>query len=98
MPQVWPTLCECAPRRRPKPGDKWHLDEVFLTIQGKRHYLWRAIDQDGSILDIVDNALRSQMEVIPQITPSKNCDRTSYTPPDSTASTRPAAHDGRPWP
>jgi len=28
-------------RRRPKPGDKWHLDEVFLTIHGERHYLWR---------------------------------------------------------
>jgi putative transposase len=27
-------------RRRPRPGDKWHLDEVFITIQGKIHYLW----------------------------------------------------------
>jgi putative transposase len=34
-------------RRRPTPGDKWHLDEVFLTIHGARHYLWRAVDQDG---------------------------------------------------
>jgi putative transposase len=40
-------------RRRPRPGDKWHLDEVFLTIQGERHYLWRAVDQDGNILDIL---------------------------------------------
>jgi putative transposase len=32
-------------RRRPRPGDKWHLDEVCLTIQGVRHYLWRAVDQ-----------------------------------------------------
>jgi putative transposase len=39
--------------RRPRPGDKWHLDEVFLTIQGKRYYLWRAVDQDGHILDIL---------------------------------------------
>jgi putative transposase len=39
--------------RRPKPGDKWHLDEVFLTITGKRQYLWRAIDQEGNILDIL---------------------------------------------
>jgi putative transposase len=31
-------------RRRPRPGDTWHLDEVFLTIHGKRHYLWRAVD------------------------------------------------------
>jgi putative transposase len=40
-------------RRRPRPGDKWHLDEVFLTIKGKRHYLWRAVDPEGSVLDIL---------------------------------------------
>ncbi len=40
-------------RRRPRPGDKWHLDEVFLTINGERHYLWRAVDQDGHVLDIL---------------------------------------------
>ena len=40
-------------RRRPRPGDKWHLDEVFLTIKGERHYLWRAVDQDGNVLDIL---------------------------------------------
>ena len=35
-------------RRQPRPGDKWHFDEVFLTINGRRHYLWRAVDQDGT--------------------------------------------------
>src|SRR5919197_1408445 len=40
-------------RRRPRPGDKWHLDEVFLTIKGERHYLWRAGDQEGTVLDIL---------------------------------------------
>jgi putative transposase len=40
-------------RRHPKPGDKWHLDAVFLTINGARHYLWRAVDQDGNVLDIL---------------------------------------------
>jgi len=40
-------------RRWPQPGDKWHLDEVFLTIHGERHYLWRAVDQDGHVLDIL---------------------------------------------
>ena len=40
-------------RRRPRPGDKWYMDEVFLTIKGKRHYLWRAVDQDGNVLDIL---------------------------------------------
>jgi putative transposase len=38
-------------RRRPKPGDKWHLDEVFLVIKGEHHSLWRAVDQEGHILD-----------------------------------------------
>src|SRR6195952_5737024 len=40
-------------RRRPQPGDKWHLDEVFIRIQGAQHYLWRAVDQDGIVLDIL---------------------------------------------
>jgi putative transposase len=40
-------------RRRPRPGDKWHMDEVFLTIKGERHYLWRAVDQEGNVLDIL---------------------------------------------
>jgi putative transposase len=40
-------------RRRPCPGDKWHMDEVFLRIQGVQHYLWRAVDQDGVVLDIL---------------------------------------------
>jgi putative transposase len=39
-------------RRRPRPGDEWHLDEVFLKINGQAHYLWRAVDQDGAVLDI----------------------------------------------
>jgi putative transposase len=40
-------------RRRPKRGDKWHLDEVFLTVNGERRYLWRAVEQDGHGLDIL---------------------------------------------
>src|ERR671933_1122461 len=46
-------------RRRPRPGDKWHLDEVFIRIRGKLHYLWRAVDQDGEILDILVQSRRS---------------------------------------
>jgi putative transposase len=47
-------------RRRPRPGDKWHLDEVFLTINGERHYLWRAVDQDGHVLDILVQSHRNK--------------------------------------
>ena|SRR6266404_4355120 len=39
-------------RKSPRPGDRWHLDEVFLKINGWPHYLWRAVDQDGDVLDI----------------------------------------------
>jgi putative transposase len=45
-------------RRRPRPGDKWHLDEVFIKINGKTHYLWRAVDQDGTVLDILVTSRR----------------------------------------
>ncbi|GAC1550665.1 MAG: hypothetical protein NVS2B7_26760 [Herpetosiphon sp.] len=45
-------------RRRPRPGDKWHLDEVFLTINGKTAYLWRAVDQHGTVLDILVQSRR----------------------------------------
>jgi transposase-like protein len=53
VPQVWPSVWNQLRHRRPKPGDKWHLDEVFLTINRERYYLWRAVDQDGHVLDIL---------------------------------------------
>ena len=40
-------------RRLPCPGDKWHLDEVCLMIAGQKHWLWRAVDQDGVVLDVL---------------------------------------------
>ncbi|WP_327311563.1 MULTISPECIES: IS6 family transposase [unclassified Streptomyces] len=40
-------------RRCVQPGDKWHLDEVFLRISGELKYLWRAVDADGNVLDIL---------------------------------------------
>jgi putative transposase len=46
-------------RRRPRPGDKWYMDEVFIRIRGKQHYLWRAVDQDGNVLDILVQSRRS---------------------------------------
>ena len=39
--------------RRGQLGDTWHLDEVYLKIGGRLQYLWRAVDQDGSVLDIL---------------------------------------------
>jgi len=40
-------------RRRPKPADKWHLDKVVVKIEGQQYYLWRAVDKEGQVLDIL---------------------------------------------
>lgn len=40
-------------RCHPQPGDKWYLDEVFLTIHGRVHYAWRAVDQHGTVLKVL---------------------------------------------
>jgi putative transposase len=46
--------------RRPRCGDKWHMDEVVLTIRGQKHYLWRAVDQNGNVLDILVQSRRNK--------------------------------------
>ena len=47
-------------RRRARTGDKWYLDEVFLKINGKPHYLWRAVDQEGNWVDILVQGRRNK--------------------------------------
>ena len=47
-------------RRLPCPGDKWHLDEVCLMIAGQKHGLWRAVDQDGVVLDVLVQSRRDK--------------------------------------
>jgi putative transposase len=46
-------------RRRPRPGDKGHF-EVLLTIHGERHYLWRAVEQDDNVLDVLVQPRRNK--------------------------------------
>jgi putative transposase len=46
--------------RCPRPRDKWHLDEIRLRIQGRIQYLWRAVDQDGMVLDILVQSRRNK--------------------------------------
>jgi putative transposase len=45
--------------RHPRPGDKWHLDEVFIKINGITHCLWRAVDQHGNVLDVLVQSRRN---------------------------------------
>ena len=47
-------------RRRPRPGDTWQCDEVQLKSNGHKHWLWRAVDQEGVVLDILVQARRNQ--------------------------------------
>ncbi len=47
-------------RRLPRAGDKWHLDEVQITIAGTKRWLWRAVDQDGFVLDVLVQGRRDK--------------------------------------
>lgn len=48
-----PSYAKSLKKRQGKLGDQWFLDEVFIKINGKQHYLWRAVDQDGCELDML---------------------------------------------
>ncbi len=56
---------ELRRRRRPQPGDKWHLDEVLIKINGKVQYLWRAVDQNGNVLDTLVQSRRNKKAAKP---------------------------------
>ena len=47
-------------RRAPCRGNKWHLDEVVITIAGTKHWLWRAVDQEGFVLDVLVQSRRDK--------------------------------------
>src|SRR5918995_788946 len=47
-------------RRLPRAGDKWHLDEVAIKIAGVQHWLWRAVDQTGMVLDVLVQSRRDK--------------------------------------
>jgi putative transposase len=51
-------------RDRPRPADKWHLDEVVVPIKGRKHWLWRAVDANGDVLDILVQSRRNKAAVM----------------------------------
>ena len=59
-------------RRRPRPGDTWHLDEVFIRINGVLHYLWRAVDQHRGLCS-TSWYRRAGMEPLPNASSSVCC-------------------------
>ena len=48
-----PLIARRLKRRRPVPTPRWHLDEMVCSIGGKRRYLWRAVDDEGEVLDLI---------------------------------------------
>jgi transposase-like protein len=48
-----PTIARRLRRCRPRPSDRWHLDEMVVRIAGQRMYLWRAVDHEGEVLDML---------------------------------------------
>jgi putative transposase len=60
LQQIRPGYARNLKRRQGRLGDSWHLDEVFIRINGKQHYLWRAVDQDGDVIDILVQPRRDQ--------------------------------------
>ena len=55
-----PEYARTLKRRQGRLGDTWYLDEVFVTIRGERQYLWRAVDQDGDVIDILVQSRRDR--------------------------------------
>ena len=53
-----PAIARRLRARRPKPHGRWHLDEMFVRIGGKQMYLWRAVDAEGEVLDVLLQAKR----------------------------------------
>src|SRR5438876_1579901 len=48
-----PVIARRLRRCRPRPSNRWHLDEMVVRIAGKRMYLWRAVDHEGEVLDML---------------------------------------------
>ena len=53
FPEFGSTIAANPRRARPRPGDHWHLDEMVIVIQRKRTWLWRAVDNEGEVLDFL---------------------------------------------
>ena len=55
-----PIIAADLRKRRPKPHSIWHLDEVYLKIDGRLVYLWRAVDAEGEVLDVLVQSKRNK--------------------------------------
>src|SRR5437588_2770422 len=59
-----PAIARRLRQRRPRPSNRWHLDEMVIRIAGKRMYLWRAVDHEGEVLDILVQRRRDKRAAV----------------------------------
>ena len=59
-----PMIAANLRKRRPKPHTTWHLDEVYLKIDGRMVYLWRAVDAEGEVLDVLVQSKRNKLAAL----------------------------------
>jgi putative transposase len=59
-----PMIARNLRRRRPRPSDRWHLDEMVVRIAGKHMYLWRAVDHEGEVLDMLVQRRRDKRAAV----------------------------------
>jgi transposase-like protein len=55
-----PTIAAHLRKRPPKPHATWHLDEVYLKIDGRMVYRWRAVEAEGEVLDVLVQSKRNK--------------------------------------
>jgi transposase-like protein len=55
-----PTIAQNLRGRRPRPDDRWHLDEMVVSINGRHRYLWRAVDSEDEVLDMLVQKRRNK--------------------------------------
>ena len=80
MLKFGPAIARRLRERRPRPSNRWHLDEMVVRIAGKRMYLWRAVDHEGEVLDILVQrrrdtraALRLMRKLLKKQRSCRNC-------------------------
>src|SRR3954449_9140104 len=59
-----PVFARNLRRARPRPADTWHLDEMVVSVQGRRMYLWRAVAAEGEVLDLLVQPRRDKTAAV----------------------------------
>jgi DDE domain len=62
-----PVIARRLRRRHPRPSNRWHLDKMVVRIAGRRMYLWRAVDHEGEVLDMLVQRRRDTRCALPSI-------------------------------